>query len=181
VVESELFLRDFEPFCGEMAAAGERIGLGQVLLKLTSPGVPDIYQGDELLNLALVDPDNRRPVDWDARRAALRELRGGTAATRATRKLDLIWRGLELRARRPEAFAGAYEPVAAGEGVCAFVRGEGAVLVVVGVREWEGAELEGVPAGTWREVLGDRERQLGGGAAVADLVNESGLALWERV
>ena len=65
------FLRDFEPFQREVAAAGDRAALGQLLLKLTVPGVPDIYQGDELLCLSLVDPDNRRPVDWEERRAAL--------------------------------------------------------------------------------------------------------------
>ena len=45
--------------------------LGTTLLKLTAPGVPDLYQGDELPYFALVDPDNRRPVDWEARRRAL--------------------------------------------------------------------------------------------------------------
>ena len=54
-----------------MAEAGDAAALGQLLLKLTVPGIPDIYQGDELLSLSLVDPDNRRPVDWEARRAAL--------------------------------------------------------------------------------------------------------------
>ena len=63
---------------------GERVALGQVLLKLTFPGVPDVYGGDELWFLSLVDPDNRRPVDWAARRAALAALRGG-ARRRARR------------------------------------------------------------------------------------------------
>ena len=62
--EHEAFLADFEPFAAELAAAGDRAALGQLLLKLTVPGVPDVYQGDELLSLSLVDPDNRRPVDW---------------------------------------------------------------------------------------------------------------------
>ncbi|MGH2897594.1 MAG: malto-oligosyltrehalose synthase, partial [Solirubrobacteraceae bacterium] len=56
------FLDSFEPFVAEVAAAGERAALGQLLLKLTVPGVPDVYQGDELIDLSLVDPDNRRPV-----------------------------------------------------------------------------------------------------------------------
>ena len=56
----------------QVAEAGDRAALGQLLLKLTVPGVPDIYQGDELLCLSLVDPDNRRPVDWEARRARAR-------------------------------------------------------------------------------------------------------------
>ena len=57
----EPFLADFEPFAAELAAAGARSAIGQLVLRLTSPGVPDIYNGDELPYFALVDPDNRRP------------------------------------------------------------------------------------------------------------------------
>ena len=90
---------------------GERAALGQLVLKLTAPGIPDIYQGDELSYRALVDPDNRRPVDWAWRQAMLRRLMGGSPPVAETRKLFLILRLLGLRARRPEAFvAGAYEP-----------------------------------------------------------------------
>ena len=88
--------------------------IGQLVLRLTSPGVPDIYNGDELPYFALVDPDNRRPVDWDARRAALasRDAPHGESA-----KLHVIREALALRARRPEAFAdGDYEPLARGRG-----------------------------------------------------------------
>ena len=83
----EPFLADFEPFAAEVAARGERSSLGQLVLRLTSPGVPDIYQGDELPYLALVDPDNRRPVDWAVaprrarRRAAPAARETGEAAT----------------------------------------------------------------------------------------------------
>ena len=63
-----------------LAQAGERAALGQLVLKLTAPGVPDIYQGDELPFRALVDPDNRRPVDLGWRQAMLRRLMGGSPA-----------------------------------------------------------------------------------------------------
>jgi len=172
------FLDDFEPFAARVAEEGRRSALGQLLLKLTSPGVADIYQGDELEALNLVDPDNRRPVDWPARRAALDALRGGAAPTDETMKLFLIWRALDLRARRPDAFAGAYEPVDAGPGVCAYLRG-GEVLAVVLVRPAGAAVLRGV-AGRWRDVLTGEERDLGDEAAVADVVDASGLALLER-
>ena len=119
------FLRTFEPFVERVAQLGERITLAQTLLKLTCPGVPDIYQGDELLSFNLVDPDNRRPVDWDLRRRLL---------DHPPAKLSLIRKTLELRAQRPAAFAGTYEPVDAGPDVCAFVRG-GEVLVAVPVGE----------------------------------------------
>jgi (1->4)-alpha-D-glucan 1-alpha-D-glucosylmutase len=139
--EVERFVRLLRPL-------GRRIALGQLLLKLTSPGVPDLYQGDELEALALVDPDNRRPVDFARRELLLDELRGGSGPTEETKKLYLTWKTLELRARRPEAFAGSYEPVDLGPEVCAFVRG-GEVLVVVPIREDPLPE----PGSGWRAVL----------------------------
>ncbi|HET7808089.1 MAG TPA: alpha-amylase family glycosyl hydrolase, partial [Gaiellaceae bacterium] len=63
--------REVERFVERLRPLGRRIALAQALLKLTSPGVPDVYGGDELETLALVDPDNRRPVDWDLRIRAL--------------------------------------------------------------------------------------------------------------
>jgi (1->4)-alpha-D-glucan 1-alpha-D-glucosylmutase len=141
----------FVAFAQRVAVEGRRAALGQLLLKLTAPGVPDVYQGDELEALSLVDPDNRRPVDWEARRAALARLRAGAApADFGERKLDLIRRALALRARRPDAFAGGYEPVDAGPDVCAYVRG-GEVLVVVPVRAGASSAVD-VP-GEWRPVL----------------------------
>ena len=94
------------------------------------------------------------------------------------RKLDLIRRALALRARRPAAFAGAYEPVAAGPGVCAYLRG-GEVLVVVPVRDWEGARL--VVPGRWRSVLDERDAiEPAEGASVAELIGAWPVALLER-
>jgi (1->4)-alpha-D-glucan 1-alpha-D-glucosylmutase len=127
------FRQRFEPFARRVAEEGERIALGQTLLKLTCPGVPDIYQGDELWNLSLVDPDNRRPVDWDRRRRLLAATRAGHRLGRETAKLQLIWRTLQLRARRADAFAGSYEPIDAGPDVCAYSRG-GDVIVAVPLR-----------------------------------------------
>jgi (1->4)-alpha-D-glucan 1-alpha-D-glucosylmutase len=176
------FLDDFEPLAERVAIEGERVALGQNLLKLTVPGVPDVYGGDELWNLSLVDPDNRRPVDWGARRSALDALRRGAAPDRASMKLFVIHRALELRARRPEAFAGAYTPLDAGPGVCAFLRGEGEVLVVVPVRPGagNGDVLAGVP-GRWRDALTGEERALGDPAGLAELVAPYGLGLFERL
>jgi (1->4)-alpha-D-glucan 1-alpha-D-glucosylmutase len=172
------FLEDFEPFLEEVVREGRRSALGQLVLKLTSPGVPDVYQGDELEALSLVDPDNRRPVDWAARRDALARLRGGEAPWDfGSTKLSIIERALELRARRPAAFAGDYAPVDAGPGVVAYLRG-GEVLTVVGVRDFEDAELA-VP-GRWRSVLDDRELDLSAGARVPELLGALGVALLER-
>jgi (1->4)-alpha-D-glucan 1-alpha-D-glucosylmutase len=172
------FLGDFGPFVREVARAGERAALGQLLLKLTVPGIPDIYQGDELLSLALVDPDNRRPVDWARRRELLAEIRRGAGPTEDNRKLWLIVRALTLRARRADAFGGGYEPLEAGEDACVFTRG-GEVLAGVVLRG-PGDDVE-VPAGTWRDVLRGGERSLSGRVPMAELASELGLVLLERV
>ena len=145
----EPFLADFVPFAARVAAAGDRAALGQVALKLTAPGIPDIYNGDEVPYRALVDPDNRRGVDWQRRRELLTRIARGAEPDDETRKLWLIRRLLDLRARRPEAFAGSYEPLDAGPGVCAYVRG-GAVLVAVAVRQYAAFEA---PSGDWCAVL----------------------------
>jgi len=176
------FLYAFEGFTARVAEAGERSALGQLLLKLTSPGIPDVYQGDELWALALVDPDNRREVDWAHRRALLDELRAGAPPTRETAKLHLIWRALELRARRPEPFAGPYGPVPAGDDVCAFLRGDD-VLVAVAVRDGAvgGAwELPPAAAGRWRDVLTGAEHELPDRATLPAVLGPHGRALLER-
>jgi (1->4)-alpha-D-glucan 1-alpha-D-glucosylmutase len=182
------FLEDFEPFCERVAVEGERAALGQLLLKLTSPGIPDIYQGDELWRLSMVDPDNRRPVDWALREDLLGGLAGRVEPTPQTQKLALIVRALELRRRRPEAFAGSYLPIEAGPDVCAFLRGED-VLVVVVVRgdptsagpEPPAGSILTPPAGAWIDVRRGGRRSLGARpVAVGELVAGDGLGLWER-
>jgi (1->4)-alpha-D-glucan 1-alpha-D-glucosylmutase len=175
------FLADFEPFVRRVALAGERAALAQLVLKLTVPGVPDIYQGDELPFRALVDPDNRRPVDWDWHQAMLRRLMGGSPPDDATLKLFVTLRLLGLRARQPEPFAsGDYEPVDAGERTCAFVRG-GQVLVVAVVREGGESDAIAAPRGRWRDVLRGEERSFDSRPAVASLVGRRGFAVFERL
>jgi len=144
LLADEDFRLEFDALVYRVAMAGRRAALGQLALKLTAPGVPDVYGGDEVEYRALVDPDNRRPVDFEARRRAL---------PTPPPKLKLIRDTLALRTRRPGAFGvdGAYEPVDAPEGVCAYVRG-GQVLVVVPVRDGVAGEVRApgfdpVPAG----------------------------------
>ncbi len=179
------FRYGFDGWAARVAEAGHRSALGQLLLKLTCPGVPDIYQGDELEFLALVDPDNRRPVDWDARREALLALQRGEPVTRETAKLDLIHRALALRVRRPGAFAGAYTPISAGPDVCAFLRGDD-VLVAVTVRDDAtgagGWDLPATVEGRWRDVLRDGvEHELPQRASAASVLGPAGRALLERL
>jgi len=154
------FRADFEPFLARVAAAARGSVLGQLLLKLTSPGFGDVYQGDELESLSLVDPDNRRPVDWDRRRALLEEVRRGARPRPETEKLFLIVRALDVRRRFAAAFAGAYTPVDAGEDAVCFMRGD---AVWVGVRVRGEDPLPPLPEGH-TDVLGGA---LGDGLALA--------------
>jgi (1->4)-alpha-D-glucan 1-alpha-D-glucosylmutase len=157
------FLEAFEPFQARVAEAGREALLGQLLVKLTSPGVADVYQGDELLSLSLVDPDNRRAVDWERRRELLDAVRGGADPTPETEKLWLIHHALALRAREPEAFAGGYAALDAGPDAVAFTRGSGAILVMARLR----GDRALVPPerGGWRDVL---DRRLGDGLVLAE-------------
>jgi (1->4)-alpha-D-glucan 1-alpha-D-glucosylmutase len=111
---------EVERFVERVRPLGEQIALGMLALKLTSPGVPDLYQGDELETLALVDPDNRRPVDWAKSARALDD---------PPPKLALILQAAALRSR----LGAGYEPLDRGPDVVAFRRGE--VEVAVPVRE----------------------------------------------
>ena len=156
------FRAAFEPFAERLAIVGELHSLRQTALKLTVPGVPDLYQGDELEALSLVDPDNRRPVDWHRRAALLGELRDGALpGSRDARKLWLIHALLALRARRPETFdAGGYTPLDAGPDAVAFLRGD-AVAVAMPIREG-GLDLDllALPDGDWAPVF-DPDRLAG--------------------
>ena len=135
--ENQEFLDDFEPFAQEVAAAGEHASLGALLLRLTAPGLPDLYQGDEFWSLNLVDPDNRRPIDWKRRHRA----REQATPNRETRKFHLVRRALRLRSEHPAAFAGSYEPLDLGPDRVGFVRG-GLVRVVVPLRPQDTEESE---------------------------------------
>ena len=131
--------------------------------------------------LSLVDPDNRRPVDWEVRRRALEELRAGAVPDASTIKLFVIWKALELRARRAGAFAGSYEPVEAGPRVCAFVRGGDVLVAVPLFVGWEETTLEGVLEGRWRDVFTGAEVECAGALAARDLVGEHPFAVLERL
>jgi (1->4)-alpha-D-glucan 1-alpha-D-glucosylmutase len=134
------FLRDFQRFQKKLAFYGAINSLSQTLLKLTAPGVPDLYQGTELWDLSLADPDNRRPVDFVVRRRMLAELAELAEASPGRLpgellsnwpdgriKLYLTWRALQLRRDKAALFRrGDYAPLEAlgprRESVCAFAR-----------------------------------------------------------
>jgi (1->4)-alpha-D-glucan 1-alpha-D-glucosylmutase len=146
------FLADFTTFLTPVTRLGMVNGLAQALIKITAPGVPDFYQGTELWDFSLVDPDNRRPVDFAHRRTLLATLQAPMAASErvvlarelVTRwtdgqvKLYTIYRALACRRAAPDLFReGDYVPLKAtgpgAEHVCAFARrrGDRAAVTVV--------------------------------------------------
>ncbi|HWC60961.1 MAG TPA: malto-oligosyltrehalose synthase, partial [Verrucomicrobiae bacterium] len=146
------FADDLRRFAGRVAFFGRFNSLAQTLLKTTLPGVPDFYQGAELWDLNLVDPDNRRPVDYDARRKLLMNLKNkfeGVADAAGgffsrllsdeepgAMKQFLIWRALAFRGTQRELFdSGEYVPLSAIGGgrkhLCAFARKHANQVIVV--------------------------------------------------
>lgn len=129
--------REISRFVDLLRPAAEAKGLVATVLKLTAPGIPDIYQGTEFLDLSLVDPDNRRPVDFARRSAGLDAPPEGADA----RKQVVIRTLLRLRADEPELFGGDYVPLEMGGPVplVAFLRTRGgkALLVAGPVRTFE--------------------------------------------
>lgn len=174
------------PVAGEITALVETLrphadsdALGQKLLSLTVPGVPDVYQGTELFDDSLTDPDNRRRIDFAARRAELTTLRHP--------KMRVVHAALQLRRDHPETFRrGAYRPiVAAGpaaDHVVAFGRGDDVAVAVcrwtVRLSEigWGGTVLT-LPAGEWTDRL--TGRRWAGAARASELFAELPVVLLE--
>jgi len=161
--EDAPFLTDVARLVGRIAALGHWISLARIAIHLTAPGTPDLYQGDELWNYTLVDPDNRRQVDYESRLGALVELeqledqlRSGATIDPADSRLKLLVTHRLLAARRaaPELYQqGDYQPLAcrglrAGN-VFAYARSHGGHhLVVIAARPVE-ALLRETPASWW--------------------------------
>jgi len=193
VVGDETFGRELEAFVTPLLAAARTVALAQTLLKLTAPGVPDLYQGTELWDLSLVDPDNRRPVDFAVRRALLASVREAAPEDVLAQdadgrpKLWLIERALRVRREHPEPFAGDYEPLRitgerAGHGV-GFLRGGRLATVVPRLVHglsggWRDTRVA-LPAGRWQNVLtGDAVD--GGSARLAEVLARFPVALLRR-
>jgi (1->4)-alpha-D-glucan 1-alpha-D-glucosylmutase len=179
-----------------VVAPGWSNALAAKLLALTIPGVPDVYQGSELWEQSLVDPDNRRFVDFDLRAAALGALAQGDAAPTlsdaaddpGTAKLLVTREALTLRRERPELFTSYAGVSASGEAadhVLAFDRG-GAVTVVtrmplgLAARGGWGDTTVTLADGTWRDLVSDRSFEVAGGLAVGELLTDLPVALLVR-
>jgi (1->4)-alpha-D-glucan 1-alpha-D-glucosylmutase len=153
---------ELEGFAERLRPHGDRNSLAQLLIKLAAPGVPDFYQGTELRDDNLVDPDNRRPVDLELRRTRLGELsRAPSADDLAIAKLWTIRKVLGLRRREPALFEAPYRALTASgphaHRVFAFARGDGLIAAVprlgVHAEGWRETRLP-LPDGAWRDILG---------------------------
>jgi len=191
------FVDMLDGFIAPLIAPGRINSLTQTLLKLTTPGIPDTYQGCELWDNSLVDPDNRRPVDYALRRALLASIAAMDAARIMARadeglpKLHLMRVALGLRRRIPAAFqpgeAGAYCPLSVSGGrlrhVLAFRRGERVAAVAPRLTlrlagDWEDTAVE-LGEGRWTNLL-DGTRH-GGAVSLATLLDPVPVALLERI
>ncbi|HEX5114914.1 MAG TPA: malto-oligosyltrehalose synthase [Pseudonocardiaceae bacterium] len=176
-------------FVARISAPGWSNALGQKLVQLTGPGVPDVYQGSELWDLSLVDPDNRRPVDYGVRRSLLTRLADGwlpPVDDSGAAKLLVVHKALTLRRDRPELFTG-YRPLTAdgpaAEHALAFARTGLVTLTTrlpVGLAAaggWRDTVLA-LPAGRWTDVL--TGTACGDMVAPADLLARYPVALLAR-
>ncbi|MGA8028736.1 MAG: malto-oligosyltrehalose synthase, partial [Bryobacteraceae bacterium] len=192
IYEDSAFRNDFEAFVQPLIEPGRVNSLSQLLLKLTSPGIPDMYQGSEIWDLSLVDPDNRRPVDFDLRRrlfSELAHLKVEEVRQRTDEGLPKLWvthHTLGARRQRPEAFGdgGTYTPLAAkgpkAAHLIAYMRGNGVLvaaprLVLTLNGDWGGTSLE-LPQGKWRNQFSDAVLE-GGNIDAGELLSSFPVAL----
>jgi (1->4)-alpha-D-glucan 1-alpha-D-glucosylmutase len=163
------FCQIIEGFVGELRGAAERNAIAQLVLKLTVPGVPDTYQGNEIFRYDLTDPDNRRELDFAALGAKLRQVeRANCTELLASRdpdlrKLYVTHKLLQLRRAQPEWFgaAASYQPLRStglhADRITSFARGMHVIVAVprltAGIADnWADSGIE-LPAGVWQNVL----------------------------
>lgn len=195
LLQDKEFVDDLHRFVNRLVAPGRVNSLAQALIKFTAPGVPDTYQGSELWDMSLVDPDNRRPVDYASRARLLAEVQGTSAEeimARGDEGLPKLWtthQALLLRRERPEWFGknGCYTAMRASgpraDRVVAFRRGGGVITVAprlpFGLNgDWGDTALD-LPEGIWRNRL-TGEAVASGIVKLADLLRRFPVALLAR-
>ncbi|MEX2291237.1 MAG: malto-oligosyltrehalose synthase [Mycobacteriales bacterium] len=187
VLADDALVAEIEAFVARLTPAWQVTALAQKAVQLTIPGVADTYQGTELWDLSLVDPDNRRPVDWQQRRDLLAGLDGPPELDDVgAAKLHLVSCLLRLRRADPDAFlsGSSYLPLDAGRRAVAFVRG-GCVMTVAPIRAlavqrhgW-GQDTAALPEGSWRDVLTGAVHD-GGPVPLAHLLGRFPVAVLRR-
>ncbi|TPX72351.1 hypothetical protein SpCBS45565_g00435 [Spizellomyces sp. 'palustris'] len=196
VLDNKDLLADVEKFVSRIEDYGRLNGLTQKAIQLTMPGIPDVYQGCEIEDYSLVDPDNRRPVDFANRRNILTKLDNENTPPKVdstgSAKLYLVSRLLRLRREHPSWFVGeeaTYEPSQINgpkvDNVIAFGR-SGRVITVaprlwVSIKEgggWQGTTVR-LPEGQWKDVFSGKARE-GGEVQVESLVEGFPIAVLVR-
>jgi (1->4)-alpha-D-glucan 1-alpha-D-glucosylmutase len=199
ILESAEFLSELERFVAQVLLPGRVNSLSQTLLKCVCPGVPDTYQGSELWDLRLVDPDNRGPVDYEIRRSMLAELKAGLAVEEIMKRMEsglpkmwLIHQALKLRRERPQwfdersSYASLPTDGVKSMHVIAFLRADSVVAIAprwnVRLGGGFGSTTVQVPDGNWRNQL-TGEAVNGGRVRVQSLLQRFPVALlvkdWE--
>lgn len=160
ILENREFCQSFEVLQKRVAWHGCLNALAQVVLKTTAPGIPDFYQGTELWDLSVVDPDNRRPVDYSLRAAMLRDLPNNCLDLLGTWqdgrvKLFVTRRALEVRSRHFATFArGAYKALRVDSpNICAFARGDDVVVAVRRLTTRPADPIRLPVGGRWKEAF----------------------------
>ncbi|MGD0938828.1 MAG: malto-oligosyltrehalose synthase [Terracidiphilus sp.] len=196
ILESADFLSELESFVAQILLPGRINSLTQTLLKCIAPGVPDTYQGSELWDLRLVDPDNRGPVDYEIRRSMLAELKAGSPVEEIMKRIEsglpkmwLIHQALHLRRERPQWFdeRSSYAPLptdgAKSLHVIAFLRADS--VAAIGPR-WNvklgggfGSATVELPNGRWKNLLTD-EAVSGGRVRVQTLLQRFPVGLLRK-
>ena len=196
ILISKEFVSELEEFVARVTMPGRLNSLGQTLLNYTTPGIPDTYQGSELWDLHLVDPDNRGAVDYGIRSAMLAELQAGLSTEEIIRKVDsgmpklwVIYSALKLRKTKPECFgvAAAYIPLSVEgskkEHVVAFLRGDQVATIVSRWNVklgggWAGS-IVNLPKAHWKNLL-TGESVEGGRLRMQDILKRFPVALLVR-
>lgn len=184
------FTSDLESFIGrnQLVALGRTVSLAQVTLLLTCPGVPDIYQGTEVWSLALVDPDNRRPVDCarlDGLFAETHDAGLDQVVARADDGATKQWLIARLLAHRPRSAAYAPVEVTGAKALHAVAFRRDRLLVLVPrlvvklAGDWADAELP-IPSGRWTNVLTDEAYEGDRTVAVAELTSRFPIVVLEQ-
>jgi (1->4)-alpha-D-glucan 1-alpha-D-glucosylmutase len=199
VFTNKAFMNSLQEFVGEIIEAGRINSLAQTLVKLTAPGIPDIYQGTEVWDLSLVDPDNRRPINYSPRRSLLNRLKENPPPEVVLEEMDdglpkiwVILRALELRRRHAACFGAraGYHPLEVrGDHSLAFGRSEpgGSIETLTIVPRlnykrdpgWSGTQVQ-IPEGEWISIF-DSSTFRGGWHDLGYLLERFPVCLLERV
>ena len=189
VLADQAIRTELDAFVLQLTPAARTVSLGWSLLKCTCPGVPDFYQGTELWNFSLVDPDNRRPVEWPRRLEAIADTRVPSVESDevGVTKLHVISRALQVRRELPAAFGpgSSYTPLKAtgahADNLIAFVRSGGGSSAVVAVTriplaDWGDTTLA-LPSGRYRSWLRGPEVDVSGTVKLSELFSKLPVAL----